>query len=155
MAGEPPRDTPPTETSEQAPFSRLLRAWGRTASLGDRLGGGFRNDVRSVRIGGVRYAGRLSRRSEAVLDWELDLLDRLLIAGFRAPRPLPALDGRRRAGGLVLLERIDGDPPAILDDWRRVTDVLGQLHGATADWPQHPGFRSNQALLGAGGGGDV
>ena len=155
MAGEPPRDTPPIETDRQATFSRLLRAWGRTAPLGDRLGGGCRNDIRLVHVAGVRYAGRLSRRSAAALDWESDLLDRLRIAGFRVPRPLPALDGRWRADGLVLLEWIDGNPPAALDDWRRVADVLGRLHEATADWPQRPGFRSTRALLDADRGGEV
>jgi len=143
------------DAADRDRFARLLRAWGRTASLGDRLGGGVRNDVRLATVGGVRYAGRLSRRPDAALDWELDLLDRLLAAGFRVPRPLPAADGRRSVDGLVLLEWIDGDPPATADDWRGVADVLGRLHEVFADWPQRPGFRSTRDLLVAERGGDV
>ena len=136
-------------------FVTALRSWGRTVTVEARLGGGNRNDVRAVRVGGVRYAARCSRRLGESLDWELNLLDRLAAAGFRVPRPLPTVDGRRRVGGMVVLEWVDGDPPSSPADWRRVADTLHRLHDLTHGWEQRPGFRSTQELLTAERGADI
>jgi aminoglycoside phosphotransferase (APT) family kinase protein len=75
--------------------------------------------------------------------------------GLRVPAVLPTADGRRRVGGLVLFEWLDGDPPVTDRDWRRVERTLRDLHRLTHAWPQRPSFRSTQDLLHEDRGGDV
>ena len=111
--------------------------------------------VRRVRLAGVDHVGRLSRRDAAALDSELDLLDHLAAVGLRVPRTASALDGRRHSDGLVVMSWLHGAPPASEADWRRVEATLRQLHEATRDWPQRPGFASTQEFLVADSGGDV
>jgi Ser/Thr protein kinase RdoA (MazF antagonist) len=134
-----------------------LAAWGRDAAVLERLGGGFRNRVWAVRVGQRRLAARDSggARSGPALDWELDLLEELAAAGFEVPRPVPALDGRRRVGGLVVLTWLEGDPPAGEQDWRLVATELARLHRDTAGRRQRPGFASTRELLTVERGGDV
>jgi Ser/Thr protein kinase RdoA (MazF antagonist) len=134
-----------------------LAAWDRDAAVLERLGGGARNRVWAVRVGGRRRVARDSgtARSGAALDWELDLLQELAGAGFTVPVPVPARDGRRRVGGLVVLSWLDGDPPAGERDWRRVAAELDRLHRHTAGRGQRSGFASTRELLGSERGGDV
>ena len=136
-------------------FERSLAAWGGGARIGERLGGGYRNHVREVRLDGRRFAGRLSLRPAPAIAWELDLLDHLRRVGLRVPLPLPAADGRRLVDGLVLFQWLDGDPPGKDADWRAVAVALRRLHRLTRRWPQRPAFRSTQALLVENRGGDV
>ena len=136
-------------------FSSLLGAWSRNAWIEDSLGGGHRNDVRAVRIGGERYAARRSDRSIAAIQWELDLLGFLLSAGFRVPRPLSAQDGRLIVGDMVIYSWLDGEAPSGEREWRAVAHQLDQVHHLTRDWPQRPGFSSTLQLLEADAGGDV
>jgi Ser/Thr protein kinase RdoA (MazF antagonist) len=136
-------------------FEAALAAWGRSAVLSERLGGGYRNDVRRVRLAGVDHVGRLSRRDAAALDWELGLLDHLSAVGLRVPRIVHALDGRRHVDGLVVMRWLDGAPPASEADWRRVAAVLRHLHAVTLDWTRRPGFASTRQLLASDRGGDV
>jgi Ser/Thr protein kinase RdoA (MazF antagonist) len=134
-----------------------LDAWDPDGVVLERLGGGHRNRVWAVRVGGRRGVARDSGpgRSGPALDWELDLLEELAGAGFTVPAPLPARDGRRRVGGLVVSTWLEGDPPRGERDWRLVADELARLHRLTAGRPQRPGFASTQELLTAERGGDV
>jgi Ser/Thr protein kinase RdoA (MazF antagonist) len=51
------------------------------------------------------------------------------------------------AEGLVVLSYVQGEPPETEGDWRRVADLLRQLHRLTQGWPQRPGWRSSTELL--------
>jgi Ser/Thr protein kinase RdoA (MazF antagonist) len=105
------------------------------------------NDVWSVRIGGRRAVGRLGTRSDADLAWETELLVHLDSAGLTVPLPIPAADGRLFADGLVVMDHLEGGPPRTQGDWRRVADVLREVHRLTQGWPQRPGWRSSTDLL--------
>jgi Ser/Thr protein kinase RdoA (MazF antagonist) len=144
-------------TGRDADRPPVLAAWGRDATVLERLGGGHRNRVWAVRVGGRRHAARDSggSRSGPALDWELDLLQELAGAGFTVPLPVPTLDGRRRVGGLVVTTWLEGDPPASERDWRQVADELARLHRLTVGRRQRPGFASTRELLTRSGGGDV
>jgi hypothetical protein len=130
-----------------------LSAWG-AVSVEGRLGGGHRNEVRLVRRAGVQLVARRSRRSAAALDWELDLLAFLAGHGFLVPEVVPALDGRRHVGGVVVQRWLPGREPSG-SDWPAVAAELRRLHAVTVGWPQRPGFRSTSDLLVADRGGDV
>jgi Ser/Thr protein kinase RdoA (MazF antagonist) len=134
-----------------------LGPWGGDAVVVDRLGGGARNRVWAVRVAGRPCVARDSgaARSGPALDWELDLLEELAAAGFRVPRPVPARDGRRRVGGLVVSTWLAGEPPRDQRDWELVADELARLHELTAGRPQRPGFASTGQLLTGTRGGDV
>ncbi len=136
-------------------FERALRTWNPDVRLGDCLGGGFRNDVREVRIAGRRYAARLSPRPAATIAWELDLLAHLAKNGLRVPLPIPTQDGRLQVDGLVVFTWLDGDPPESNQDWRQVADYLDRLHALTTTWRQRPAFRGTRELLTEEAGGDV
>jgi Ser/Thr protein kinase RdoA (MazF antagonist) len=138
-----------------ARIARMLRAWSEAAVVEGRLGGGHRNTMWAVRVGGRRYAARLSTRPEAALDWEIALLDHLRTAGMVVPEILPARDGRARVEGLVLFGWLEGEPPSTERDWRLAADELDRLHALTRGWPQRPAFRSSQDLLAADRGGDA
>jgi Ser/Thr protein kinase RdoA (MazF antagonist) len=131
----------------------LLAGWGRVDLVGP-LGGGSRNTVIEVRLGGRRLAARRSRRDPASLDWEITLLDHLASHGLRVPTAVPALDGRRHIDGVIAWTWLDGTPPSPAD-WPAVASVLRELHALTAGWPQRPGFASTRDLLTASHGGDV
>jgi Phosphotransferase enzyme family len=141
-----PEDEPPA-----------LAPWGGDAAVLERLGGGYRNRVWAVRVGGRRAVARDSgaARSGPALDWELELLGDLAAAGFRVPEPVPTTNGRPRVGGLVVTTWLDGDPPAGEGDWRLVADELARLHRVTAGRAQRPGFASTRDLLVGERGGDV
>lgn len=127
-------------------FRAAIGAWGAGIEVIGRLSGA-RNEVWAVRVGGTRYAARLSRRETASLDWELTLLRHLHAAGLRVPLPVAAPDGRVAVDGPVLFTWLDGAPPSSPGDWALVADWLQALHGVTASWPQRPGFRSVVDLL--------
>ncbi|MHB8574012.1 MAG: phosphotransferase enzyme family protein [Dehalococcoidia bacterium] len=123
--------------------------------MGEPLVGGARNLVRTVNIGGRRYAGRLSDRPEAALLWEVDLLDSLSAAGMRVARAVAARDDRYVVDGLMLFEWLDGEPVSSTAEWQLAAAELHRLHKLTRDWAQRPGFRSAQDLLTSQTGGDV
>jgi Ser/Thr protein kinase RdoA (MazF antagonist) len=124
-----------------------LARWGDDVARVERLSGGVANDVWSVRIGGRRAVGRLGTRSDADLAWETELLVHLDSAGLTVPLPIPAADGRLFADGLVVMDHLEGGPPRTQGDWRRVADVLREVHRLTQGWPQRPGWRSSTDLL--------
>jgi Ser/Thr protein kinase RdoA (MazF antagonist) len=124
-----------------------LAQWGDHVALIEPLAGGVANDVWSVRVNGQRAVARRGGRSDADLAWETQLLVRLDRAGLTVPRPIPTMDGRRFADGVVVMTYVAGRPPATAADWRRVAATLRQLHRLTAGWPQRPGWRSSTDLL--------
>ncbi|GAA3289710.1 phosphotransferase [Dactylosporangium vinaceum] len=124
-----------------------LGQWGADAERVERLAGGVANDVWSVRVGGRLAVGRLGSRSDADLAWETGLLEHLDRSGLTVPVPIPTADGRLFAGGLVVMTFVEGGPPTTAGDWRRVADVLRELHRLTLGWPQRPGWRSSGDLL--------
>jgi Ser/Thr protein kinase RdoA (MazF antagonist) len=85
--------------------------------------------------------------SGADLAWETELLVHLDSAGLTVPLPIPAADGRLFADGLVVMDHLEGGPPRTQGDWRRVADVLREVHRLTQGWPQRPGWRSSTDLL--------
>lgn len=124
-----------------------LGQWGEDAARIEPLTGGVANDVWSVRVHGRLAVGRLGGRSEADLAWETALLQHLDRGGLTVPVPIPAVDGRLFADGLVVTTYLEGGPPETRDDWRRVAGVLRELHRLTRGWPQRPGWRSSTDLL--------
>lgn len=124
-----------------------LRLWGEDADRIERLAGGVANDVWSVRVRGKLAVGRLGSRSDADLAWEAGLLQHLDRQGLAVPVPIPAIDGRLFAGGLMVMTFMEGGPPRTENDWRRVADTLRELHRVTQGWPQRPGWRSSTDLL--------
>jgi Ser/Thr protein kinase RdoA (MazF antagonist) len=67
--------------------------------------------------------------------------------GMTVPLPIPTLDGRDFAHGLVVMRFLEGGPPRDESDWRRVAGALRRLHALTADYPQRPGWKSSLDLL--------
>ncbi|MBX9939404.1 MAG: phosphotransferase [Candidatus Obscuribacterales bacterium] len=124
-----------------------LSQWGDDAARIEPLCGGVANDVWSVRLGEEIAVGRLGTRSDADLAWETELLLYLNHKGLVVPVPIPTLEGRLHAGGLVVMKYLEGRPPESAADWRRVADTLRRLHQLTEGWPQRPGWRSSTDLL--------
>lgn len=124
----------------------VLEAWGRVEVLGT-LAGGIRNEVLLVDVDGRRRVARVGRRPADDLEWELDLLVALGGAGLCVPRIVPALDGRRHVAGTVVMEFVDGRPPASTGEWRDVADYLRRVHAVGASWSQRPGWASSLDLL--------
>ena len=127
-----------------------LTPWG-SPPVGERLGGGHRNEVYRV---GDDWVARRSRRSTASLEWELDLLDHLSHNGFVVAEVVPARDGRRHADGMVVQRWLPGDEPTA-DDWPLVTAELRRLHALMTGWPPRPDFPGTRELLTTTQGGDV
>ncbi len=124
-----------------------LGQWGEDAARVEPLAGGVANDVWSVRVGGHLAVARLGSRSDADLAWETQLLKHLDREGMPLPVPIPTVDGRLFADGLVVMTYVEGGPPQTRADWRRVADTLRELHRLTQGWPQRPGWRSSSDLL--------
>jgi len=127
---------------------QALDRWGDDVARIEPLTGGVGvNQVWTVRVDGQLAVGRLGRRSDADLLWETDLLRHLDREGLTVPVPIPTRDGRHFANGLVVMTYVDGTPPETEADWRRVAEMLRQLHRLTQGWPQRPGWRSSTDLL--------
>ena len=125
-----------------------LDQWGDDVARIEPLTGGVGvNEVWSVRVNGRLAVGRLGKRSDADLAWETDLLRHLDREGMTVPVPIPTMEGRPFAEGLVVMTYVEGRPPETEADWRRVADTLRQLHELTHGWPQRPGWRSSTDLL--------
>jgi Ser/Thr protein kinase RdoA (MazF antagonist) len=124
-----------------------LAQWGGDAARLEPLSGGVANEVWSVRVNGRLAVGRLGARSDADLAWETQLLQHLGRAGLTVPAPIPTMDGRPFANGLVVMTYVEGGPPQTPADWGRVADTLRRLHQLTQGWPQRPGWRSSTDLL--------
>ncbi len=124
-----------------------LTQWGEDAVRVEPLTGGVANDVWSVRIYGQIAVARLGSRTDADLGWETALLQHLNQEGMTVPVPIPTLDGRLFVDGLVVMKYLEGGPPEIEADWRRVAETLRELHRLTQGWPQRPGWRSSTDLL--------
>lgn len=129
-----------------------LRKWSVDADRIERLRGGVANDVWSVRVNGQLAVGRLGKRSDADLMWEMKLLLHLDQHGMTVPVPIPTKDGRLFVDGLVVMKFMEGEPPDTESDWIRVADTLRQLHSLTQGWPQRPGWRSSIDLIHADSG---
>ncbi len=123
-----------------------LEQWGGDVTRVDRFPDGIANDVWSVRINGEIAVARLGHRSDADLQWETELLQHLDRSGLIVPRPIPTMDGRLFADGLVVMTYVEGEPPESEADWLRVADTLRELHRLTVNWPQRPGWRSSADL---------
>jgi Ser/Thr protein kinase RdoA (MazF antagonist) len=132
---------------------QALAAWRQPEVIGP-LGGGNRNLLLEIRLGGRRLVARTSRRDPAGLDWELGLLDHLARSGLRVPETVPAADGRRHVDSVTVQAWLDGMPPAAAD-WPAVSAALRRLHALTSGWPQRPGSASTRQLLTADRGGDA
>jgi Ser/Thr protein kinase RdoA (MazF antagonist) len=63
------------------------------------------------------------------------------------PIPIPTMDGRLFADGLMLMTYMEGGPPKTESDWVRVAEALHKLHQVTRGWPQRPGWRASTDLL--------
>lgn len=124
-----------------------LRHWGQGAERIERLSGGVANDVWSVRVRGDLAVARLGRRPDADLAWETGLMQHLDRNGVTVPVPIPTEDGRLFADGLTVMRYLEGHAPETAADWRRVAEVLRQVHDLTRCWPQRPGWRSSLDLL--------
>jgi len=126
---------------------KALKHWGDNVARIERLAGGVSNEVWSVCLNGHLAVARLGVRSDADLTWETELLQYLDREGLTVPLPIPTLDGRLFAEGLVVMTYVEGTPPESKADWCRVADTLRQLHRLTRGWPQRPGWRSSTDLL--------
>ena len=124
-----------------------LEQWGDDVARGEPLAGGVSNEVWRVRGNGQPAIGRLRARSDADLAWETELLRRLDREGLTVPVPIPTMEGRHFAGGLVVMTYVEGGPPETEADWRRVAETRRELHRLTQGWPQRPGWRSSTDLL--------
>lgn len=125
-----------------------LERWGDDVTRVRPLTGGAGvNEVWLVRLDERRAVARLGRRSDADLAWETELLRHLDREGMAVPVPIPTMEGRLFADGLVVMTYVEGRPPESEADWRRVADTLRRLHRLTEGWPQRPGWRSSLDLL--------
>lgn len=124
-----------------------LARWGEDAARVEPLTGGVANEVWSVLVGGELAVGRLGKRSDADLAWETDLMLHLDNEGLAVPVPIPTMDGRNCADGLVVMCYLDGEPPETEADWQRVAATLRRVHEVTAGWPQRPGWLGSSDLL--------
>jgi Ser/Thr protein kinase RdoA (MazF antagonist) len=84
---------------------------------------------------------------DADLGWEAELLQHLEREGLTVPAPIATSDGRLFADGLMVMRYVEGGPPETEGDWRRVAEVLREVHRLTRGWPQRPGWRSSTDLL--------
>jgi Ser/Thr protein kinase RdoA (MazF antagonist) len=130
-----------------------LSAWGPVRVTG-RLGGGHRNEVYEVSLGGERLVARRSVRTPASLTWELDLLELLSEHGFAVPEVVPTRAGERSRDGVVVQRWLSGREPGE-DDWPSVAAELRRLHAVTEGRPPRPDFPGTTELLVTDRGGDV
>src|ERR1700756_5353073 len=88
-----------------------LGQWGEDVARIEPLAGGVANDVWSVRVHGQLAVGRLGTRSDADLAWEIELLQHLDREGQTVPVPVPTIDGRLFADGLLVMTYVEGGRP--------------------------------------------
>ena len=112
-----------------------LGLWGADADRIEPLSGGVANEVWSVRVRGHRAVGRLGARGDADLAWETELLQYLDRERLTVPVPIPTIDGRLFADGMVVMTFVEGERPETAADWRRVAETLRRLHRLTMGWP--------------------
>jgi Ser/Thr protein kinase RdoA (MazF antagonist) len=124
-----------------------LDRWGDDVARLEPLTGGMANQVWRVRVRGEIAVARLGHRDDDDLAWETELLRHLDRAGLAVPAPIPTVDGRLFADGLVVMTYVEGGPAQTEADWRRVAETLRRLHDLTQEWPQRPGWRSSTDLL--------
>ncbi|MBV9110066.1 MAG: phosphotransferase [Gemmatimonadetes bacterium] len=148
MTSENQPQTEPNRNTELLSSDwKALKQWGDDVARIEPLAGGVANDVWSVRVNGRLAVGRLGTRSDADFAWETQLLRYLDREGLAVPVPIPTMDGRLFADGVVVMTYVEGEPPETEADWRRVAGTLRHLHRLTAGWPQRPGWRSSTDLL--------
>lgn len=114
-----------------------IAAW-RKLELDHRIVEGNRNEVWKGSLAGQTVAVRQSRRSDASLLWELELLQHLDALGFRVPVPLATNDGDLHHDGIVVQRWLTGEPPASESDWALVAAELQRLHKASPAYSQRP-----------------
>lgn len=141
-------------STEAAPIEQALAAWPGLALTG-RPAGGARSDLHLGELDGRRVVVRRSRREEAALDWQLDLMDHLAEQGVGVAPRIPAGDGRRHVDGVWVEAFLEGRPPADEDDWAATAAAIARVHEVTTDWPQRPGFLDAASLQTTSTGGDV
>ncbi len=100
---------------------------------------GNRSSVWRGVLEGKPVAIRSSKRSEASLDWELDLLGALASLDFLVPEPIPTQSGKLRFGSWTVQVWIEGKPPTTEFDWQLVTAELRRLHRSLDGYRQRPG----------------
>ena len=115
-----------------------LRLWGKDADRIERLAGGVANDVWSAFVASLRLAG--SAAEATLICVEAGLLQHLDRQGLAVPVPIPAMDGRLFAGGLMVMTFVEGGPPGTGDDWRRVADTLRESASGDAGVAATPGL---------------
>ncbi|WP_256840003.1 phosphotransferase enzyme family protein [Ornithinimicrobium faecis] len=130
-------------------------AWPGLA-VGESLTGGHRNPVHAGLVGANPVVIRHSRRPEASLQWEFDLLEHLRDRGVLVPEIVPTADGLRHLDGWHVQLRIEGrHPDGSARDAAALESALRAVHSSTAGWPQRPGSRSARELLTTDRGADV
>lgn len=131
-----------------------LAAWGDVDLLRP-ASGGVRNAVWFAHVNGAPCVVRRSKRADAALVWELDVIEAVRNYGLGAPALIPTTAGERSFEGVVVHERVDGRPPVSHGDWAAVAEYLATLHSRLRNVEQRPGFRSSVDLLATEAGGDV
>jgi Phosphotransferase enzyme family len=107
-----------------------LSLWGNDVVRLEPLKGGVANDVWSVRVNGRPAVARLGNRSNADLAWEAKLIQHLDQAGLTVPVPIPSIDGRLFADGLMVMTYMEGGPPE--------TERVARCRAAWARLVEHP-----------------
>lgn len=115
-----------------------IAAW-PNLTLVEQILEGNRNTVWKGDLAGRPVAVRRSKRPEASLNWELDLVVHLDSLGFRVPTPVSTLQGALHENGVVVQRWLEGEPPTTPSDWDLVARELRRLHAATSGYVQRPG----------------
>lgn len=100
---------------------------------------GNRNEVWRASRDGREFAVRRSRRSEASLQWELELMDFLDEHDFVVPTVVSTDSNDLHHEGIVVQRWIDGRTPTSDLDWSGVASELKRLHATTERHRQRPG----------------
>lgn len=114
-----------------------LTAWPQL-ELVEQILEGNRNPVWRGDLDGQTVSVRQSRRSEASLLWELELLNYLDSLGFRVPLPVLTATGESHNNGIVVQQWLTGEPPTTEAHWMLVAAELERLHEATTGYAQRP-----------------
>jgi Ser/Thr protein kinase RdoA (MazF antagonist) len=115
---------------------------------GDRLAGGYANDIFRLDADGSPYVVRMQRRPVDVagLAWEHRLLTALAPRLAEAVAPIRATDGstffKRADEAIVVLPYVDGAPAEPARDRTAAAEALARFHRAAADihLPPRPGL---------------